>query len=259
MAPSDERAGAASAQVCPESWDAKAPTAFGTPGHFGYAGAMRRRYRGSGARLGAALVGAALTTAIGSSGSGCLVLHEQDEAPHEAANECVVCHGNPARVGTPEAQAAPPNDVAGQSDFHAPGVGAHANHVEQAANHTPVACSECHLVPSSTWSPGHIDSALPAEVVPGPLALLGDHPASYDPTTGTCSATYCHGLATPHWTAPLSWACGSCHALPPPQCNTTNEQCSDCHGEVLTAGRVFLRRDLHVNGTVDVATPDAGR
>jgi len=214
--------------------------------------------RGPLARLGTTSLTVASAALLVGSVAGCLVLHEEDEAPHEPVNGCVVCHGNASRVGTAEAQAAPPGDLAGRTDVHAPGVGAHTHHVESGATHTPVPCSECHLVPTSTWSPGHVDSPLPAEVVPGPLARLNDHAPVYDQATGTCSETYCHRIATPRWTAPLSWACGSCHALPPPECGTTSEQCSDCHGEVVNTGRVFLRPELHVNGTINVAAPDAG-
>jgi predicted CxxxxCH...CXXCH cytochrome family protein len=115
----------------------------------------------------------------------------------------------------------------------------------------------------------------------GGRATTGGAAPSYDATTGSCSATYCHGNysgvfnydsfdgtdyvpktyaytgknATPTWSdGPM--ACDSCHGNPPAGGNTWHSgfhgggnQCSLCHPDPSAGG---ANAATHVNGTVDV-------
>jgi predicted CxxxxCH...CXXCH cytochrome family protein len=187
------------------------------------------------------------------------------------AGSCVGCHGsgdNPA----------PPVDLLGRSDTSLVTVGAHREHVS--ALHkvsAPVACNECHLVPTELHSPGHIDTGPPAEVFPpdaGVLARKDGAVVSYDPGTATCTS-YCHGSGaklsqdtapsvnrTPAFNGgPGQAACGSCHGIPPQitgesfHTNKTLAQCADCHPKSVTsAGNIIVDssgNSTHLNGIVD--------
>ncbi len=180
---------------------------------------------------------------------------------------CVGCHGsgdNPA----------PPVDVFGRSDPSLQTVGAHREHVE--ALHkvsAPVACSECHLVPTQIHSPGHIDHLPPAVVFPpdaGTLARADGATPSYNPSTATCTS-YCHGSGaklsqdtsasvnrTPRFNGgPGEAACGSCHGIPPQVPGhpaATLSQCANCHPKTVTsAGNIIVDssgNSKHLDGVV---------
>ena len=166
--------------------------------------------------------------------SGCL------EAVPASPPSCAECHGTP---GNP----APPVGLGGEDD--GPAVGAHTAH-QTPDLAVPVACTECHVVPAATGSPGHIDSALPAEVVWGPLAGQGPGESPYDPGTQTCTV-YCHGanfaggaVDLPGWNdGPSVTACDSCHGFPPPPPHPADSTCGNCHP---TPGN-----GTHIDGTVD--------
>lgn len=142
---------------------------------------------------------------------------------------CDGCHGT---AGDP----APPFDLAGNEFITAIGVGAHQAHLTGASQlRAPLACSECHTVPTTVGAVGHIDSPLPADVLPA---------VGWNRTTQTCG-TWCHGSATPVWTQRGGAACGTCHAVPPQTPSHAGvfgvQSCATCHP---TAG--------HMNGGVDV-------
>ena len=105
---------------------------------------------------------------------------------------CTSCHGsvNPA----------PPRDLAGDSETRAAGVGAHQTHVLGTASSRAVPCGECHLVPKKVLDPGHLDSALPAEVIFSGAALAYGARPSY--SNGSCQSTACHGATFPEGNAP---------------------------------------------------------
>jgi hypothetical protein len=140
---------------------------------------------------------------------------------------------------------------------HRTGVGAHTSHRENPHQlRGPVPCSACHEVPAEVDSPGHIDSALPAEVV---LALGGDWRRS----DATCR-TWCHGTSEPVWTRVGEGQvyCGSCHGTPPPgaphQPDMQLTDCVDCHPATVDASGLILRSgppgaetSEHMDGTVD--------
>jgi len=72
---------------------------------------------------------------------------------------CDSCHGNAG-------QSAPPKDTLGNTATTFKGVGAHAQHLTKSSSwHAPLDCTQCHKVPAGINDQGHIDSALPAEIV----------------------------------------------------------------------------------------------
>jgi predicted CxxxxCH...CXXCH cytochrome family protein len=175
-----------------------------------------------------------------------------DVKPHG----CTGCHGDPTRPGDEIAQAAPPIDVSGNTDPAAPGVGAHQLHLVAGPTHGAVSCTECHQIPASYSSPGHVDHPPPATITFGALASQGSPSPTFDPGALTCSGTYCHGAAAPVWHQARSStaACGSCHGLPPALPHPQVADCSRCHGAVVDAARRFVAPELHVDGKVEVAT-----
>lgn len=185
--------------------------------------------------------------------SGCLSLREGDSTPRD--NRCTACHGSAQAEGDAVLRAAPPTDTRGNTDVSAPGVGAHQLHLRASATHGPVACAECHVVPTRTDAPGHNDSDGPAEVTFGALAALRAGAPAYDATRRRCSDVYCHGYAeTSPWTQPRDedQRCGSCHGVPPPSPHPQSAACHACHGDVIAADGTFTAPERHVDGRVDV-------
>lgn len=169
----------------------------------------------------------------------------------QAAAGCDACHGE-------NGVTAPPRDLSGSSDISRITVGAHRTHLAGGQTARPVACVECHVVPSDLDSPGHRDTNPPAEVVFGPTAGLNHNPAWTSPS---CSNTYCHAqtgaaVPSPVWNAaPGTQAeCGGCHGVPP---NTPSHQgagdCSTCHLPTAGPGMTIANRATHVDGVLQVA------
>jgi len=172
---------------------------------------------------------------------------------------CNVCHGS--------ANSAPPQDVSGNSNVGARGVGAHQIHVTQTALHGSYACSVCHISPSTVMANGHMDSALPAEIVFGAEARgnLRNPPLGYSPTWNTsqltCGNTYCHNPSgatstPPSWTSPQSSSCTDCHAMPPTQAGHPSSSaagCVNCHADVVDANLKIIDPLKHVNGQVEIS------
>jgi predicted CxxxxCH...CXXCH cytochrome family protein len=180
---------------------------------------------------------------------------------------CVMCHG-----GTDNATGAPPRTTWGKSS-ELVRVGAHSVHLQGSALAGPIACGTCHVVPADALTPGHIDGQRASVTLSG-LAALGTRP-TYDPATGTCSATYCHGGGAPLtdgtntrpvWTTldGSQAACGTCHGIPPrsafghgyPPPHNDNA-CTFCHYDVADdRGTRITNPAAHVNGVVDVRNRD---
>src|SRR6266496_1285077 len=172
-------------------------------------------------------------------------LHVNGEVNLVAANlgACSGCHGDRAAQNVPpgDPRSAPPLDVAGRTDSAA--VGAHQAHLTGTRWRTsPIACNECHVVPSAVLDPGHVDDSV--QIVFGALAKTQVPPIptpSYTFATHTCSNVYCHGgfgnsgrtTTTPDWTAGVNEAnCGTCHSIPPPGPQhppTGTADCGICH------------------------------
>jgi predicted CxxxxCH...CXXCH cytochrome family protein len=202
----------------------------------------------------------------------------------DPAAGCAGCHGGPSGP-------APPRSLTGESAPSSPGVGAHQAHLTGTGLlRGPIACNECHLVPSAVASPGHFgghapgsDVSLSAVVFPadpsvGMLAASDGAAPHWDATTLTCGSVYCHGggatLAAdttagvdraPLWTATGGLVCGqACHGLPPafaPHLATmTRLDCTSCHprtvdpaGVVILSGPPGGETSAHMNGVLDVA------
>lgn len=163
---------------------------------------------------------------------------------------CTTCHGSE--------NAAPPTDTAGFSGTALPSVGAHQSHLGTSDWHADLTCQQCHLVPNAVTDRGHTDTALPAEVIWGPLAL--EDSATPDWNGTRCTGAYCHGATlmpggtetAPAWTTVdgTQSECGTCHGLPPEGSHPNAPQCEWCHDEVMASAFVFRDRTLHIDGVV---------
>lgn len=189
----------------------------------------------------------------------------------ESREECATCHGGllVAATDIPNLSAAPPFNLAGDTEASARGNGAHAAHLLPSPRARPLLCTECHLVPSTIEEPGHIDSPYPAEIVfgKGPADNFKATPI-FDVGSQSCRQTFCHGgyfvggrpsgghTTEPKWTdvSGMPAQCDACHGLPPPLPHPITEQCSDCHKNI-DASRKFLRPELHVDGEVTFYLP----
>jgi predicted CxxxxCH...CXXCH cytochrome family protein len=195
---------------------------------------------------------------------------------------CTMCHG-----GTDNTTGAPPKAIwawdnrAGNPTYnpaeYAIRTGAHTSHVEATLS-SPIACSECHVVPADAFSTGHIDAPT-ATLTFGTLATHGGVNPVWNRAGPSCSASYCHGNFTngktanaPVWTGTNQAACGTCHNVPPtsgPNISnvpahtwhvvaTAGPQlaCSACHAGYTST---TVNAAVHVNGTVDVQAVHAGQ
>lgn len=184
-------------------------------------------------------------------------LERRDETGFDSnSTRCAVCHGEASRAGDYLRRSAPPRDLSGASTSAYPGVGAHSIHLDASSSHGAIACSECHVVPERTDSPGHADGARPAPVVFGALATTHGSAPEYDSVARTCNGSYCHGdHSGAVWTEPRSSraACGSCHGLPPPLPHPQSARCEACHTQVIDADRHFIDPAMHVDGKVEVS------
>ncbi|GMV40222.1 MAG: hypothetical protein AMXMBFR64_19380 [Myxococcales bacterium] len=170
---------------------------------------------------------------------------------------CDTCHGSGG-------VAAPPRDLGNNTDTTARGVGAHRAHLGASEWHAEVACAECHAVPVEVNDPGHVDSALPAELTWGALATKNGAEPKWHPAATSCSGSYCHGggfsqatqgvHTVPVWTQVdgTQASCGSCHGNPPKAPHPDRTDCASCHGEVVAADGTFTSPELHIDGTVQV-------
>jgi predicted CxxxxCH...CXXCH cytochrome family protein len=180
---------------------------------------------------------------------------------------CNYCHGDPNAnpIAGDNFINAPPNDTMGQMSTDLRSVGAHQSHMKPSTWRAPVTCDQCHTVPTSVLSIGHIDHPLPAYVIFGNLA---GSTATWNGST--CSNVYCHGATLndggnpaggtttkPIWTVVdgSQSQCGSCHGLPPPAPHPQDADCGKCHN-TMTAGGGLVITDpsRHIDGNLDVNT-----
>lgn len=189
-------------------------------------------------------------------GTACATCHPAD-APHidgalaiGIAGGCSGCHGS-------DDSPAPPRDLSGNTSRLAIGVGAHRGHLTaRLALRGPMPCASCHQVPAETTSPGHIDSASPAEVT-----LVGG--GTWDRGDATCSS-WCHGDSQPIWTGGAGQvSCGTCHGIPPAGGSHTPDMqltdCAGCHpatvdafGNILRSGPPGAETSEHMDGALDL-------
>ncbi len=212
-------------------------------------------------------------------GKTCLTCHNQQNGPEA----CNTCHGRFEADGTDLRNAAPPAGLREEGSGESRAVGAHQAHLALADSASARSyCAECHTIPASVNSPGHLDADGRAEVeFKGPLAATPSSDGRlqplgvYDYATGSCANTYCHGNwqlnkstavfgfiyaadsmagrnATPVWTDPATSACGTCHTLPPDGHKVAAPQaCVTCHASVVDATGRIIDTGKHVNGKIN--------
>jgi predicted CxxxxCH...CXXCH cytochrome family protein len=176
---------------------------------------------------------------------------------------CNACHGG-TNNAPPRDTATPPNTAT-----TARGVGAHQSHLAPATLYfKPIQCADCHRVPATVTSVGHIDTLLPAEIRFS--ARAGTSPAW---NGAQCSSVYCHGstltsgatgaggtATSPIWNKVdgTQSQCTSCHGFPPPPPHPQNSDCGTCHLDVVAgANRMFRDPSKHIDGNVDVDSNQA--
>lgn len=216
----------------------------------------------------------------GTSQVSCLTCHTKTGGPEN----CTTCHGstNPA----------PPRDIDGNVSTTLATVGAHQSHLVGAGTTDGIRCSECHVVPTSVYAPGHVDSGSPAEVIFGDSVAntVTNEPTTRDydvslptitptptwnPSTLKCTNTYCHGdfkngnNYSPTWNSVGTGEarCGTCHgdvtkqtlaerALPKTSeeggTHPNTTQCSVCHAGIVDASLNIIDGTKHINGKLNV-------
>lgn len=177
--------------------------------------------------------------------------------------DCNLCHGGGTDPHDP-LNWAPPQDIAGNMDTSARGVGAHQAHLAPSSWRAEIVCGDCHVVPTSVMAAGHLGTALPAELTWSALATADGAAPTFDGTV--CNNTYCHGSTlgpggnntTPEWTRVdgSQNACGTCHGVAPdnpPHAYVVNPStCAPCHAYT---GLDPNDPSTHINGVVDVVEP----
>ncbi|MEI8256090.1 MAG: CxxxxCH/CxxCH domain-containing protein, partial [Deltaproteobacteria bacterium] len=149
-----------------------------------------------------------------------------------------------------------------------PSIGSHASHRNPLGG-APVACGDCHQVPTMITDPVHFATAPIAAVrFSGTAAFARGAMPTYDPVTHTCTNVACHGFGMPGrsdvqpvWgdTSGNARRCGQCHAVPQPLPHTQQTNCEslNCHGGEITPTPTgpqisAFGRSLHQNGVIDV-------
>ena len=179
-----------------------------------------------------------------------------------ATLDCTACHGS-------KANAAPPKAIDGSVSTTDIGVGAHQEHLVAGHIAAPVACTECHPLPTDLLS--HPDPlSRPATVVFGAKAQLYGAVPGWNRAAARCTNTYCHGAklsdasarADPIWNQVdgTQRSCRSCHGYPPAGSHPHSDACADCHGEVVNPDGTIRNLSRHIDGNVDFFVPvaDAG-
>jgi predicted CxxxxCH...CXXCH cytochrome family protein len=175
---------------------------------------------------------------------------------------CSSCHGGPDN-------AAPPLALDGATSTSDIGVGAHQSHMTGGSISAPVACEECHPVPTLMNGDDHPDPLSRGTVMTfGPIAQSGGANPVWNRAAKTCTNTYCHGAtlpgsfkpALPLWTKVdgSQIKCDSCHAILPDGLGGSHPlhsaySCDTCHPRVVTPDLTINHRNLHVTGLTDVS------
>jgi predicted CxxxxCH...CXXCH cytochrome family protein len=158
---------------------------------------------------------------------------------------------------------APPAAPAGAPAF---AVGAHQGHMNPTAASylmPPVACGECHVVPTDS---AHAANPPAQKVVFGTLSRTGGAAPAWDPVSTGCAASYCHGNfsfngvtganAVPLWTTTSALTCISCHGMPPTghpayTGTPTAASCFQCHPQSVNVDGTIKQGGGHLNGKAD--------
>ena len=231
----------------------------------------------------------------------CRPCHGEDYAGGLVSPSCNVCHiypAGPENCATCHGSTtspAPPRDIEGNTSTTFRGVGAHQVHLQGGSLGKRLACTDCHLVPGSTYDEGHLDTELPAEVTVNSFLanLITNDPSTseydstltlfipdpnYDSSNLSCSNTYCHGYFkngnlnnSADWTYPNSASCGTCHGDPTrptpeerPLPKTSLEggshpeitNCFACHGGVVDIDLNIIDPLKHIDGLLNLFGED---
>ncbi len=219
----------------------------------------------------------ALLAALAAVASACTNSRPSASGNTPPSDTCVYCHGTVGRLGNlpgtdPLLPSAPPAPPYGKPSSVTGAHQAHLNPPSAGALRGPIACAECHVVPDGI---AHAVTPPASPVTFGPLAQAQGNSPTFDPTTLSCSATYCHGgfafngvrgtPASPRWTDAWTGAstqqCVNCHGLPPDghpplAAPVTAASCSACHPATVNADGTINTGPTggaHVNGQADVA------
>ncbi len=198
-----------------------------------------------------------------------------------AKGVCATCHGmsDPGKTG---------RDTSGATDPADAQVGAHATHLNSSNNYTlDIACANCHAEPSGVSyaakvfeGTGHNDTALPAELTWGSIAVTNGSSPSWSGTQ--CSSTWCHGAQlgngdqAPAWTDTALLAggggadCEACHDHPEIgaendiqahqsaaySASLSSNGCKSCHLDMNNSAAydTFDSVASHVDGVIDNVT-----
>jgi predicted CxxxxCH...CXXCH cytochrome family protein len=207
--------------------------------------------------LGAASValvraGTTLVALLAFAAAGCERSRITDGLPDKL--DCSSCHGSPNNP-------APPKAVDGSSSTTDVGVGAHSVHLVGSSIAGPVACSECHRLPTDLIThPDLLDR--PAAVVFGAHASSNGAVPAWDRASASCTNTYCHGTTlfgaatrlAPIWTKVdgTQRGCASCHGFPPAGTHPATGTCDSCHSDVAGPAGTIKNPARHVDGVIDV-------
>lgn len=197
--------------------------------------------------------------------AGGLVTEVSCDGCHPAGwrTNCTFCHG-----GTANTTGAPPEDIDDNADPATISFPEHTEHVTRGI-HPAYGCEQCHAVPDSVLTPGHLFD----DVTAGYGEL--DYSAGLAPVStyyqGTCDNVYCHGdgrgLGSATSGQPVG--CGDCHAGPADEAEwgtlggehrkhlVNGVTCDECHQSVVDATGAIVGPDLHVQGVRDVVAPEA--
>jgi hypothetical protein len=205
---------------------------------------------------------------MGTLDKNCLSCHNSAGGPEA----CNTCHGS-------KNNAAPPEDLEGNTKTTAQGVGAHQAHVAGTtlSTYKQGECYKCHANLTGFDDPAHIDNTPHAELNFGTLSTQnGQLNPIWDNVNGSCADVYCHGGfefkkgdSQYQWVytdsviagnnPTLYWKyvntgqalCGSCHGLPPDGHIEANT-CGGCHADVVDDNFNITNKFLHINGQIDV-------
>lgn len=173
-----------------------------------------------------------------------------------ASGKCTRCHGQGE-------DPSPPPALNGDTKTTSLGVGAHQTHVRGGPLRPPLACSECHIMPSPENGSEHPSTkGGPAPVVFANLAHNDSANPQWDRQSATCSDVFCHG-STLRWGQDRPWPvwtrvdgsqikCTSCHGYPPALTHPQDDRCETCHSVVMAPGGVIKAPELHVNGKLEL-------
>ncbi len=152
----------------------------------------------------------------------------------------------------------------GQGEDPMPQTPSHVLHRETRLT-AEVTCDECHAVPETVTSEGHLDRSVrdAADLRWGMRATARGQSPSYG--SGGCREIACHGGGLAEgieraltWDAQPGGSCAGCHGLPPAKAHPADDRCASvsCHGGevsigVGTNGVTDQGRALHINGIAD--------